>query len=531
MLSSHDRRNGGIVLALLVALIILVASAWSRGTEYDEDYSVFIASGVPRPVWPASVFTPADVQHVFSGHSSLQSVAQDLRQTDVHPPLYFWTVAAWRGVVGTSLFETRLLSVLCSLAALVGVAKLARLSGIPPVAAILLTIGCYGFAYTGSIARGFALAQLCVIWGTVLTLRTSTALAATRERSAAPASIFLAFAAGLALGLASFTNYLAAFGGAGALCWLLLTQWRRVPVWLAAGVGFCAVLPFDLYFFIAQRSSRTGQFPPFHLLPSLVRLGKYSAANIFGGLPLYAGHLGGILLGGLLVLAMFALLLLIALRWSRIGVGQARLLLAMAAVATPVGLLLLGFVFNNTPIELRYVAFATPFLALLLAGSLASLPPRAGHGVLAAVLCVQAVALLGMMTRPETMQPQAQTARSAARLEQPGALVLVPYGNDGVGVLAAFVREAPPSMQMLVVAPGTDPAVLRARVGQASRVILVMLGLDGDSKATLPQMEDAGRHGPARRVGPARQGLHGDHLAVHLDDGLVDDVQVAFGDR
>ncbi len=492
MLSSHDRRNGGIVLAMLVALIILVASAWSRGTEYDEDYSVFIAAGGPRPAWPATVFTPVEVQHVFSGHSTMQSIAEDLRRTDVHPPLYFWTVAAWRGVFGTSLFETRLFSVLCSLGALVGVAVLARLSGVPPVAAVLLTVGCYGFAYTGSIARGFALAQLCVIWGAVMVLRASLVVSALpRRSSSAPAMIGLALAAGLVLGLASFTNYLAAFGGAGALCWLLLTQWRRVAVWLAAGIGFCAVLPLDLYFFIAQRSSRTGQFPPFHLVPSLVRLGKYSAANIFGGLPLYAGHLGGILLGGILVLAMFALLLLIALRWSRIGTGRARLLLAMTAVATPVGLLLLGFVFNNTPIELRYVAFATPFLALLLAGSLASLPGRAGYAVLAAVLCIQAAALLGMMTRPETMQPQAQTARSAARLERAGALVLVPYGNDGVGVLAAFVREAPPSMHMLVVGPGADPAVLRHRVGNASRVILVMLGLDGDSKATLPQMEHA----------------------------------------
>ena len=30
--------------------------------------------------------------------------------------------------------------------------------------------------------------------------------------------------------------------------------------------------------------------------------------------------------------------------------------------------------FDTTPIELRYLAFATPFIALLLAGALASLP-------------------------------------------------------------------------------------------------------------------------------------------------------------
>ena len=503
MLSMHDRRAGGIVIALVLATLILIASAWSRGTEYDEDYSVFIAAGVPRPVWPAGVFTPPDMQHVFAGHSTLQSIAADLRKTDVHPPLYFWTVAAWRGLVGSSLFETRLLSVLYSVVALVGVAQLARLCGIPPIASVLITIGCYGFAYTGSIARGFALAQLCIVWGTMLVLLASRRRPATGRASGASGNAAIALAGGLVLGLASFTNYLAAFAGAGALCWLLFTQWRRYPMWFAAGLGFAVILPFDLYFFMAQRSSRAGQFPPFHLLPSLVRLGKYTAANIFGGLPLYVGHAGGIVLGALLVLGMVGLLALIALRWGRIGVGNARLLLAMAALATPVGLLLLGFVFNNTPIELRYVAFAMPFLSLLVAGSLASLPVVAGHRLLVGLLCVQALSLIGMMTRPETMQPQAQTARAAARLEAPGALVLVPYGNDGVGVLAAFVREAPASMRLLTVARDTDPAALRRRVGDARRVILVELGLDGDSKATLPLMLRAFSGVPCWTQGPA----------------------------
>ena len=52
----------------------------------------------------------------------------------------------------------------------------------------------------------------------------------------------------------------------------------------------------------------------------------------------------------------------------------------MAAAAPPLGLLLLGFVFDNAPIELRYLAFATPFIGLLLA---AALPRHIRHTVLA----------------------------------------------------------------------------------------------------------------------------------------------------
>ncbi len=489
MLSTHGRHAGGVIGALILALLVLVGAAWSRGTEYDENYSVFIASGTPRPLWPAGTFTPRDVRPFFSGHSTMRSIAVDLRRTDVHPPLYFWSVAGWRAVFGTGLFRTRLFSVLCSLVALAGVAVLAGLTGMPPVAAVLLTLGCYGFTYTGCIARGFALAQLCMVWGTVLIV-----LAAGTRPSARPAAT--GFAGGLLLGLASFSNYLAAFGGAAALLWLLLARPRAVARWFAAGLGFACILPLDLFFFLAQRGSRVGQFPPFSLLPSLMRLGKYASANVFGGLPLYLGHRAGLILGAALVLGLIGLIGLIGLRWRRIGTAGARRLLLLATLATPVGLLVLGFVFDNTPIELRYIAFATPFFALLLAGAFASLPARAGLAALAVLLCVQALSLAGLMSRPETMQPQAQAARAARRLAAAAAdaLVLVPFGNDGVGVLAAFVSESADALRLQHVDPGEPASAILQGAAQAHRVVLVLLGLDGDSRAVLPVMQQAFEH-------------------------------------
>ncbi len=82
----------------------------------------------------------------------------------------------------------------------------------------------------------------------------------------------------------------------------------------------------------------------------------------------------------------------------------------MAAAAPPLGLLLLGLVFNSMPIELRYLAFATPFIGLLLAGAFATLPRRAGHTLCGFVLAIQILSLVGLMTRQETMQPARATA-------------------------------------------------------------------------------------------------------------------------
>ena len=71
---------------------------------------------------------------------------------------------------------------------------------------------------------------------------------------------------------------------------------------------FAVWLPADAWFFLAQRGSRAGQFPPFELGSSLARLARYFGANLFGGLPLYVAGIAssavsavlGVLLIGLI---------------------------------------------------------------------------------------------------------------------------------------------------------------------------------------------------------------------------------------
>ena len=267
-----------ILAVLLLSAFVLTATAWQRGAEYDEGYTIFLADGVPRPDWPAGAFRAGDVRGFFDGTSTAPRIAADLRADDVHPPLYFWTAAAWRAAAGPGLFKLRLLSVGLGLLALLAVAAIARLAAVPPIAAVLLTLGCYGFSYTAAVARGFALAQALTLAGVLLLL-----LAERRGRVAAAAAA--AASGGVLLGLATFSTYLAVFVAAAALAWLFLVRLRRPSLWLAAGAGFAVVLPADLFFFLAQRDSRVGQFPPFHLLPSLERLGQYAAGNVLAACP------------------------------------------------------------------------------------------------------------------------------------------------------------------------------------------------------------------------------------------------------
>ena len=483
---NSGRSEGGGANPALIALIlalsagILIAAAWLRSFEYDEAYSFFVTAGTARPVWPAVPFTAGSVRAAFTGSASFASIAQELRQTDVHPPLYFWALHVWQMVVGHSLFVARMLSVLFGLGSLVLVGGIAREARIPANLAMLLTLGCYGFAYTSSIARGFALAELLMLSGVLL------ALIAAR-RCAAPVSCV----AGLLLGAASFANYLASFAGGAAVLWLVVVRPRQPRLWLGAAIGLLVWVPADLWFFLAQRNSRTGQFPAFEWLPGLVRLARYAAGAVLGGLPLYVSRTAQPLVGGALAAGLVLLVGIIWLRWRVLGRAEPRLLLSLGAVATPVGLILLGVVFDNTPIELRYFSFSVPFFALLIAAALASMPRTAALAGGAVLVGLQVLAIAGLLVRPETMQPARATASAAAALVGPHGLVLLARGNDGVGVVGPFLYEAPDWLPVLLVGRDTSPDQIHASVGGVSRVVLATTEPDADSRTAVRSMRAA----------------------------------------
>jgi hypothetical protein len=431
---------------LALACVVLVIIAWVRAPEYDEAYSLFLTAGHARPAWPTGIFTPGAVRFLYAGHPSFAQIAHDLRAGDVHPPLYFWSLEIWRQIAGPGWFAARLLSILFTVAGLFILARLAAAADVPIYPALFITLFSYGFAYTGIVARGFALAQLCTIAGVYFLF-----LAARGGRW------LPALAAGAAFGAACFTNYLALFVALAALGWCLATRPRLLAPALA---GFLPFIPACAWFYLAQRHTRIGQFEAFSLPHALALLARDSGAALFGGLPLYAGRFVAPVSLALAVLFCACLACVVRRRHAHAG------LFAALALAPPCGLLALGLSFGNTPIEIRYLAFSLPFLALLLAPAL----PRP---LLAALLAVQLCAILGLAFSPLTMQPQAAAARAAAA--HPGALILLPYGNDGVGIPGPFIASAPDDMRILLLHPGQrvpDGFLVPLAIDNASREVV-----------------------------------------------------------
>ncbi len=450
---------------LALGALVLGGTAWLRGPEYDEGYTIFLSAGHRLPDWPTT-FLAGEARGFYAGRTTAAGIARALRADDVHPPLYFWAVAAWRAVIGTSLAATRSFYVLLGLAGLAVVGRLARRLAVPVAPAMLLTLGCYGFAYTSAIARDFALAQVLCLAGLLL------AVEAAQQRQPGRAA-----ASGLAFGAATFANYLACFVGLAGALWLFSRQWR---LGRAAAAGGAAWLPAVGWFVIGQMQSRPSQFPPFAAGPALLRLLRYQVAAIFGGLPLYAGPAADAVTAGVAAIAI-ALIGVVVWEWQR-GAWQ---LLALVAAAPAAGLVALGLLSGRAPIELRYLVLGLPAMALLVAGATVRRPRLLGL-----TLGVQAVAIAGLMLRPETMQPQGAAALAAARLSAP-TLVLVPRGNDGVGVAGAFVAAAPDRLRVRLVNAGDTPAALRAAAAGETQIAAALLGLDDDSRGEVTTIRAA----------------------------------------
>ena len=94
------------------------------------------------------------------------------------------------------------------------------------------------------------------------------------------------------------------------------------------------------------------------------------------------------------------------------------------------------------------------------------------------------------MLRPETMQPARATATAAASLVQDG-VVLLPRGNDGVGIVGAFAIESPPGLRLLIVEPTTTAAQIRERLNAFPRVVLALMVQDEASRIVATSMRQA----------------------------------------
>jgi Dolichyl-phosphate-mannose-protein mannosyltransferase len=147
-----------IVLATLVASAVV---AWwhirSVTIWYDEAITLLTTSGHAIPDWSLGM-------QQFKPSADLPKILSDLYKYDVHPPLYFWTLAIWRVLFGGSLDVARALSALFTLGSLALLYRYAIEVGIrwPSVPVVIYALSAAGLRYAYN-ARPYAMATFLIV--------------------------------------------------------------------------------------------------------------------------------------------------------------------------------------------------------------------------------------------------------------------------------------------------------------------------------------------------------------------------------
>ncbi|MGE3620685.1 MAG: glycosyltransferase family 39 protein [Acidimicrobiia bacterium] len=375
---------------------------WSRARDLDVPFlaGLFVAAVGVRVVTTRSLWID-EATTVAQARMPFWSMLDDLRRTDVHPPLHHVVLWATTRLVGTGELAIRAPSILAgalTVPAAYGLAREAFDRRSARVVAVLAVPAPFLVWYSQE-ARMYALFMLAgtlAVWAQLVALRTGRTAAYVAWALAAAAMVWSQWFGLLPLAVQVAATVVAvrrrAPGGPAA------TRWRGPLV--ALGVLVVALVPLVplLADQLAEYAERGAGLSP---APSAVGLDASGVeratvsvyAVVANGLWAVTGyHADGVMeqLGALWPLAMLMVLAALGRHWT----GRTKLV-AGVAVLPALGLFAIGYLKRDL-FELRYFALLGPLL-LVLAGRVTSTLARTRASLVAATTALAALSVVALV--------------------------------------------------------------------------------------------------------------------------------------
>lgn len=331
-----ERRVVAVIIscaALLAWFHLRHASIW-----YDEAITLLTTSGHAQVDWQQGLMQ-------FQPTANLRKILFDLRNQDVHPPLYFCSLAIWRVAFGASLEAARSFSALFIVAMLALLFRLARQMGVRPAwVPVAIYAACSAGTWYAYDARPYAMATFLIVLAQYLAYRRS------RWSGVCAAAAFA-------------THYFAVLCVAPVLALECMKRWKTDRKWVVSALlsfGLCSV-PL-LWLLRVHMVARPNQYPGFGFFPEEVwALLKGSMQGVMPNTWLPAWGLA-VIVGAFFVGAGL---------WSALKKQQWSVPFYCASFLC--GFLLVAIVSNKSIMKMPsayYLGLAAPWLALLI-----------GHGV------------------------------------------------------------------------------------------------------------------------------------------------------
>jgi hypothetical protein len=471
-----------LAILVLITVVVRVPGVFSRAIWYDEAITLLETAGNADPTWSALPTPAATQKELMVGSPTLREVAAGLRETDVHPPLYYGLLSIWRQIAGESIETARLFSVLFSSATVVLLYLLLRASGFRrPFWPSLVYSLSSGAVHYGHEARNYTLAMFFVILAAFLAY-----LATQIDFQKRTHLWIITLTIAVCCGLAFHTNYLTIFPIFVLLAWCFVCapKQHRMPVFVTIILSIViSAAGFSTLFF--QLGARPNQFQK--ALGFASELAKIIGAN-FAMLWSPVVSSSGIrwaVIGTVLILTLLGAAY-IGVAWREID-KKLFTLMAGLAIAPSLGVLSLDLIFSKSLGKSSYVLFAGPAIVILLTlavgdrsermtgetrWSAANLSHIAGF-VLPFFIGLQLTGINFDIER--TPEFAGSTLRSlAARIEasSPSPVVVIGAGH-GRGDPASVIYELAPETTVCVVDKDTDLSKLNKELASVDEIWFV----------------------------------------------------------
>jgi hypothetical protein len=459
---------------LIVSAGVRLPGLFARSIWYDEAITLLETAGYARPTWPREPEAAWTAQRQFQNTTTLSKIYRDLRQSDIHPPVYYWLLIFWRRGLGFSLEAARGFSLVCSVASILGFYLLLHEAKIksPLIPALVYALTSASIHF-GHEARAYALASLLLMGGALFAYLACGAAVQNRRRLTA-----YTLMASILCGFAFEANYLALFPAGVILLWLLICLWpaSRFHAGLALVIAVSIWLP-AAHLLSTQLGARPEQAVGFvGLLAELKTILQMNVEVIYS--PTYAW--AGLRYGAVATFGALAVITVTQLvrRWREVPV-KLLILLSGLALAPSAGVFLLNVLFNKSLHLPRYVMFAGPFMVVLLTYGLTTLASSKRALQVSIVTIVLGLQVTGINWGLERTPGQGgSNMRSLAahigRFQpRPHIVVIGKETADDVGAVGSLVYELDPQSLIVTFDEATDLESLLLSIKGYDKVWLV----------------------------------------------------------
>jgi len=348
-------------ILVLITVVVRLPGVFNRAIWYDEAITLLETAGNAIPTWSALPTSAASQKELLVGSPTLGEVAAGLRETDVHPPVYYGLLSIWQRFAGGSIEAARLFSVFLSTVSVILLYLLLRTSGFVrpfwPSLVYSLSSGAVHYAHE---ARNYSLAMFFVILAAFLAYFL-TQIESNRQLRIWTFSLSIAACCGLAFQ----TNYLTVFPISVLLVWCFAwTPKNRRKYVVASMVLFVMISLAGFGTLLDQLGARPNQFQKaLGFGPELVKIIQANFEMIWSPVTSNVGIRWTVIGTSFVLLFLSAAYMKTA--WRAID-KRLFTLVAGLAIVPSLGVLVLDLLFSKSLGKSSYVLFGTPAIVVLL---------------------------------------------------------------------------------------------------------------------------------------------------------------------